>query len=261
MTADSTITINGITIGTEQIYAEMQYHAANNRFDAIHAARQALVVRELLIQRAVDLKLSKRQDALKKPDAIVDELLEREISIPTADLETCQRFYQTHKHRFMTSPLFEVSHILYSAPPSDTQSRDMAYDRAKKATFQIIADPQCFAAIAKAESACSSAQQGGFLGQITKGQTTPAFELALFGMQDGDISREPVASEFGYHLIKIHKRLDGKKLPFDVVHDWIIDYLERQSWQRAFHQYIMWLAGQAKITGINIVKASSPLVQ
>lgn len=261
MTADPQITINGIAIGTDQIYAEMQYHAASNRFDAIHAARQALVIRELLIQRAVDLELSNREDALRKPDTIVDELLKREISIPSADLETCQRFYQTHKHRFMTSPLFEVSHILYSAPPSDTKSLNMAFDRAKKAALQITEDPNCFASIAMAESTCSSAQQGGFLGQITKGQTTSAFELALFSMQDGDISKEPVATEFGYHLIKIHKRLNGKTLPFDAVHDWIIDYLERQAWQRAFHQYVLLLAGQVEITGFSMPKALSPLVQ
>jgi hypothetical protein len=43
------------------------------------------------------------------------------------------------------------------------------------------------------------------LGQISKGQTMPAFETALFAMREGDMSQEPVASEVGYHIIKVHE--------------------------------------------------------
>jgi peptidyl-prolyl cis-trans isomerase C len=163
--------------------------------------------------------------------------------------------------RFYTSPLFEASHILYLAPPSDEDARQSALEKAQTALERVTKKPDSFAAIAKAESACSSAKNGGHLEQITKGQTTPAFEGALLNMQEGEISKEPLASEFGYHIIKVHKRLEGKQLPFDAVHEWVADTLKRQSWQRAFSQYVQLLAGQAEISGFKLKAADTPLVQ
>ncbi len=262
MIAAPGITVNGIKITSEQINSEVQYHPAESLFSAKYEAMQSLVIKELLIQRAVDLGLCDDHDeAIKKPDDILEILFEKEITVPDADIETCQRFYEANKGKFYTSPLFEASHILYPAPSEDQEARDLALKSANKALARINEKPESFEKIAQTESACSSAKTGGHLEQITKGQTTPAFEIALLDMQEGEISKEPLASEFGYHLIKIHKRLEGKQLPFDAVEDWITDYLKRQSWQRAFSQYVQLLAGKAEISGFQLKHADSPLVQ
>ena len=255
------ITVNGIKITPEQINAEVQYHPAESLFSAKYEAMQALVVRELLIQRAVDLKLCTHDEGIKNPDKALEVLFEKEITVPEADEETCRRFYEQNRKRFFTSPLFEAAHILYPAPPGDEEARKIALEKAQKALERIKKKPEHFETIAKTESACSSAKMGGHLGQVTKGQTTPAFETALLDMQEGEISKQPLASEFGYHLIKVHKRLEGQQLPFEAVQDWIADYLQRQSWQRAFNQYIQLLAGQAKVSGFHLKQAGTPLVQ
>ena len=255
------ITVNGVKITSEQINSEVQYHPAENLPNAKYEAMQALVVRELLIQRAVDLELCDHDEAMNKSDEIFETLFEKEITVPEADERTCRTFYENNKDRFYTSPLFEASHILYPAAPVDEEARAASLKSAEEALVRIQKKPESFETIAQTESACSSAQTGGHLGQITKGQTTPAFEAALLDMQEGDISKEPLASEFGYHLIKVHKRLEGEQLPFEAVHDWIVDHLRRQSWQRAFSQYVQLLAGQAEISGFQLKKAESPLVQ
>lgn len=261
MIAAPGITVNGIKITPEQINSEVQYHPAESLFSAKYEAMQSLVVRELLIQRAVNLGLCVHDEALQNPDDILETLFEAEIETPEADEKTCKHFYENNKGRFYTSPLFEASHILYLAPSDDEDARQLALENAQKALERVTKNPESFAAIAKAESACSSAKNGGHLEQITKGQTTPAFEVALLSMQEGEISKEPLASEFGYHVIKVHKRLEGKQLPFEAVHEWIEDHLRRQSWQRAFSQYVQLLAGQAKISGFQLKAADSPLVQ
>lgn len=255
------ITVNGIKITPDQINAEVQYHPAENLFSAKYESMQALVVRELLIQRACALGLCKHDEAVRNPDDILEALFEQEIDVPEADLQTCERFYENHKKQFYTSPLFEAAHILYPASPDEEDACGIALEKAQKALKRIQQKPDRFEAIARAESACSSAKMDGHLGQITKGQTTPAFESALLDMQEGDISAEPLASEFGYHVIKVHKRIEGDQLPFEAVQEWIADYLRRQSWQRAFSQYVQLLAGQAEISGFKLKQADTPLVQ
>jgi peptidyl-prolyl cis-trans isomerase C len=255
------IEVNGVKISIDEINAEVQYHPAESLFSAKYEAMKALVIREVLIQRAAELGLCERNEAIKHPDAVIDDLLAHEITVPEADEETCKRYYEQNTKKFCTSPLFEVSHILYIAPPDDEKARSEAREKAQSALDKIKASPGLFEAIAKNESACSSAKDGGRLGQISRDQTMPAFETALFQMQEGEISVDPVASEVGYHIIRVHNRVDGKQLPFENAKNWIAQELHDKSWEKAFNQYVQLLVGRCKISGFRLEGAQSPLVQ
>lgn len=256
------IVVNGVRISPDEISAEVQYHPAETLQNAKKEAMKALVVRELLLQRAAELGLCMRDEAVKKPDEIIDLLLKQEIQVPEPDRETCLRYYESNRKKFCTSPLYEASHILYLAPPEDEKARATALAKAQNALARLVVQPGLFQAIAKEESACLSAAQGGHLGQISRGQTMPAFEAALREMVEGELSKAPVASEVGYHLIRLHKKADGAQLPFTVVEEWVMDHLSTQSWEKAFRQYLQILAGRAKISGFRFdMVASSPLVQ
>jgi peptidyl-prolyl cis-trans isomerase C len=253
------ITVNGVKITPDQIGEEVQYHPAPTLPEARYKAMLALVVRELLLQQAAKMQLCK--DAPEIPEDVIDRVLDRELSVPTPDVEACLRYYENNKSRFRTSPLFDVSHILYLAPPEEKDVREKARMRAERAIEIIKKMPGEFDVLARSESACSSAKDGGYLGQIGKGQTLPAFEAALMGMKGGEISQEPVPSEVGYHVILLHRRVEGQQLPFDAVSDWIAGFLKQQSWRRAFSQYVQILAGQAEISGFHLKIAETPLVQ
>ena len=255
------VTVNGVAITPEQIGAEVQYHPSENLPDAKYRAMQALVIRELLLQKASSMGLYNRGDTSKDADEVIESLLEREIHVPEPDHDECERYYKNNKGKFHTAPLFEASHIFYPALPQDCEARDSAFDRAKASLKKIKDNPDLFESIARAESACSSAQMGGFLGQISKGQTVPAFEKALMLMAEGDVSSEPVETEVGYHIIHVHKRANGKPLPAETAAKWVSDYLKRESWQRAFKQYIQILAGESEISGFRLKASETPLVQ
>ncbi len=250
------ITVNDVKITAEEIDAEVQYHPAESLVEAKHGAMQALVIRELLLQRAAELDLVDKDE-----DEAIDKLLDKEIIVPEPDTETCKRYYDSNLKLFYTSPLFQVSHILYLAPKEDTEALANAKVKAEKSLELIKLKPELFEHIAKEESGCSSAKDGGRLGQISKDQTMPEFEAALMKMQAGELSNEPVETDVGFHIIKVDERADGQQLPYDSVADNIIEFLKTKSWTTAFNQYIQLLAGNAKISGFRLKQADSPLVQ
>jgi peptidyl-prolyl cis-trans isomerase C len=71
----------------------------------------------------------------------------------------------------------------------------------------------------------------------------------------------PVETRYGVHVLRLDAREDGRQLPFEAVQERIADYLQQQSWNRAVAQYISILAGKARIEGLRMAAASSPLVQ
>ncbi|HRC25840.1 MAG TPA: peptidylprolyl isomerase [Alphaproteobacteria bacterium] len=257
------VTVNGVLIPPDRIGAEVQYHPAESLPEARYRAMEALVVQELLRQRVVGLGLCTPTDS-DGPDAVdeaVEGLLEREIDVPEPDPEACRRYYENNPHKFLSAPLAEVSHILYAAPPDDAQARRVAKERAQAALERIRTDPQVFEAIARAESACPSGPSGGFLGQVGKGQTLPAFEDALFAMAEGEISARPVETSVGYHLLWVHRCVHSQPLPVDVALERIADHLRKKAWLTAFHRYVHDLAAQATISGFRLKTAQAPLMQ
>ena len=90
----------------------------------------------------------------------------------------------------------------------------------------------------------------------------PEFETFLFNLEPGQICPVPVKTRFGYHVLRLDRRIEGRQLPFEAVRDRIADYLREHVWRRAVSQYLQLArVGQAEIRGIELNGASLPLVQ
>jgi peptidyl-prolyl cis-trans isomerase C len=59
-----------------------------------------------------------------------------------------------------------------------------------------------FAEMAKKHSTCTSAVNGGDLGEIKTGKADSDFEEASLNLKIGEVTKVPVRTRFGYHLIK-----------------------------------------------------------
>lgn len=260
------ITVDGVAIPEEAILHEAQNHPADNPGEALRAAAHALVVRQLLLNEARRLDMlcdvqSENGQTETFEDAAIRALTEREVNVPAARDDECRRFYELNRDRFTSAPLYEARHILVAAPESDAQRREKARLEAQDICNALQKDPRGFSEVAKAVSACSSAAQGGNLGQLSPGSTVPEFEAAMAQMMPGEITRSPVATRFGFHVIALDRAVEARQLPFEAVKVRIADWLEAQTFARAVAQYVSILAGRAKITGIDMDGASSPLVQ
>ena len=261
--------VNGVEISDHAINSELQYHPAGSVEQAREAAARALVVRELLLQAADQLGITRpdppergQADERETDDeALIRTLIGREVTTPEPDDASCRRFYEHNLKRFRSPDLFEAAHILFVADPEDCDASARAKAQASAVLHDVLAAPERFSDLARALSACPSAAQGGNLGQITRGQTVPEFETFLFNLEPGQICPVPVKTRFGYHVLRLDRRIEGRQLPFEAVSDKIARYLREHVWRRAVSQYLQLLAGQAEIRGIEFRGASTPLVQ
>lgn len=261
------VRVNGHEIPRAAITREIQNHPAESPVAAREAAAQALVVQELLLQEArargivaepLDLGGGRREI---DEDALVRQLLDDALDLPTPTEAECKRFYETNIDRFRSPTIWEPAHILLSVPPADATAREAARNRATEIIKLLIEYPERFKQLARECSTCPSRKQGGNLGQVSSGQTTPAFEAALKTMLPGAISAEPVETPYGFHIIQLTRYIEGRTLPFEAVHEKISDYLADAVFQRAVSQFVSLLAGKATIEGVEINRSLSPLVQ
>ncbi len=145
--------------------------------------------------------------------------------MPAADEATCRRYYEANRARFRSPDLFAAQHILFAAAPDDDEARTAAKACAAEALRTLADSPDRFADLARAMSDCPSREQGGDLGQITRGSTVPEFETFLMSLDEGETCPVPVESRYGFHIVKLNRRATGRELPFEQVQQRIADYL------------------------------------
>jgi peptidyl-prolyl cis-trans isomerase C len=255
------IRVNGKTISPTHIFAEMQYHPAATREAAMNEAAEALVVRELLLQRATTQGLEWEVGNPVSEEEAINQLLEREVAVPEADDETCRRWYDANRAKFRTKPLFEASHILYLAPRDDTEARVIARERAKTTLNRLAEHPGDFPAIAQTESRCSTASDGGRLGQIGLGDTSPELDAFFMTLEPGQICPVPIETDYGVHVVQLNQRIEPRELSFDDVKERVLQLLEESVWRTAVRHYLYALSANAKVEGIDFRTSGTPLVQ
>ncbi len=261
-----TVSVNGTVIQREVIAREVQNHPAEKPILAWQAAARALVVRELLLQEARRLAIAAEplrdtEGRSETPEeAATRALIEREVVTPVPDESACRRFYEQNRWRFRSGDLHEAAHILIAAPRDNVAARSAARATADAILSSVRANPALFDELARNRSDCrTSAENGGHLGQVTRGQTVAEFEVALARMREGDLA--VVETRYGFHVVRLDRRAPGQALPFELARDRIADYLAVRVQRHALAQYVAVLAGRAEITGITLAAADSPLVQ
>ncbi|MGN1288814.1 MAG: peptidylprolyl isomerase [Bradyrhizobium sp.] len=261
-----TVSVNGTVIPREVIAREVQNHPAEKPILAWQAAARALVVRELLLQesRRLDISAEPLHDAEGRSEtaeeAAMRALIEREVSTPAPDETECRRFYEQNRQRFLTGDLYEAAHILIAAPRDDAAARTAARATAETILSSVQADSALFDELARSRSDCrTSAQNGGHLGQLTRGQTVEEFDAGLARMHEGELAI--VETRYGFHVIRLDRRVLGRMLPFELVRERIAGYLAASVQRRALSQYVSVLAGRAEIAGVTLAASTSPLLQ
>jgi len=256
------VRVDGVEIEPEAIVREIQHHPAPDAETAWIEAARALAIRQLLLQegRRLGLEAVPEEDEAGRTeaedDALIRTLLETQVEPERPGEAECRRYYDAHSERFRTPDLFEAAHILIEPDGDAEESWAHAERRARDIADGVGDDPAAFAAAARAQSACASAQQDGSLGQIRRGELVAEIQTALEHLPDATTAREPVRSRFGWHVLRLQRRIAGRTLPYELVRERIADMLEARSWTVASARYVTTLASRAQIEGIRIEGAA-----
>jgi len=161
-----------------------------------------------------------------------------------------RKYYDENPNQFQVPEMVRASHILISTELTDpnvdpNQFKAKAKEKAEGLLKQVR-DGGDFAALAKENSACPSAAQGGQLPEFGRGQMVKPFEDAAFGLKVGEIS-DLVETQFGYHIIKVTEHRDPSTITFDQAKDQIVANLKSSQTRQAFQKYIGALQDKAKI--------------
>jgi peptidyl-prolyl cis-trans isomerase D len=185
--------------------------------------------------------------------------VEAGLQVSQADLES---YYNQHRDQYRTTEQVKASHIWIKMPfpgadgKVDDKQVDAAQHRADD-LLQQIKNGAKFEDIAKKYSEDpSSANVGGSLGWISRGQTSPEFEKVAFSMPKGQISGV-VKSSDGFHIIRVDDKQEAHMKSLDEVKAQIEPIIKQQKAQQAAQKIAETLVGQARTQGIDAAAAAS----
>lgn len=122
--------------------------------------------------------------------------------------------------------------VAATPPANEVRARHILV-KSREEAVAVIAELDAgadFVELAKERSTGPSAPEGGDLGYFGPGQMVEPFEKAAFAMDVGTHSKEPVESQFGWHVIKVEDKRTQQPPSYDDVKEQIRSILFREAY-------------------------------
>jgi peptidyl-prolyl cis-trans isomerase C len=151
------------------------------------------------------------------------------VDAPPVDYEViAYEKYLVNPDTWKTEERIDVSHILIS---SESRSSKAALQLATEIGEELQLDPSRFDAMVEEYSEDPSKKvNGGRFPQVKRNDMVKPFEAAAFAMDDpGEIS-SPVETTYGFHIIRLNRKMPGSVPPFEDI--------KAQAMRQAREQYL-----------------------
>ena len=238
----------GITVSDKEVDQELE-NIKQQVGEQARASGQNLENQEAFDQALKENNISEqelRQDI--RENLPVQEVQERVSGNAEPSQEEVQKFYDDNKTQFAQPAQRCARHILFNKDQKEKAEE-------VKAELQNGAD---FAALARENSQDpGSAEKGGDLGCLGKGETVPPFEEATFAAEQGEIVG-PVETEFGFHIIEVTEIREEQTQPLEDVEAQITDQLAATQQEEEFTK---WLDEQKKERNVKYLPGYKPASQ
>ena len=206
-----------LTLAEAELDPEFQRMPAEQRQLAALAAVVDIktLARKAEAEKFQDSELFKRQMAYLRDRTLHNLLFKAEVVDPITEEEIKAR-YEKEVAATPAEDEIKARHILVKT------------EEEAKAIIAELETGRDFVELAKEKSTGPSAADGGDLGYFTKGRMVPPFEAAAFALKAGEFTKEPVKSDFGWHVIKVEDTRKAEPPVFDKVKDQVQQVLLRE---------------------------------
>ncbi|MFZ2525521.1 MAG: peptidyl-prolyl cis-trans isomerase [Candidatus Ferrigenium altingense] len=230
--------VNGVSIPQARIDLRVKAAAAQGQADSPElrkAIRDDMINLEVMAQEAVKAGLDKNPDVvqqveLAKQSVLVGAFVQDYAKSHPISEDQLKQEYDKLKAK-LGNKEYNTRHILVE---TEAEAKDIIAQLGKKAKFEKLA--------AKSKDT-GSAAQGGSLGWAVPGNFVPEFANALLNLKKGEYTKEPVQSQFGWHVIKLDDTRELKVPPFEEIKAQLQQRLQQQSIKKAIDE----LRAKAKI--------------
>ncbi len=207
------------------------------------AAVTALIEIKLMAKKAEDEGIDKTEDFKRQMAFLRDRALhsaevEEIVSKGVTDQDVRARY---DKQIADTPPETEI-HARHILVKTEQEAKDIIKELDNGADFEKLAVER---------STGPSGPKGGDLGYFSKGQMVPSFEKAAFALDAGQYTKEPVQTQFGWHVIKVEDKRAKQPPAFDDVKDQIRNSLMRE----------VYIAAVAKMRDAATIEINDPEVK
>jgi peptidyl-prolyl cis-trans isomerase C len=237
---DPVAIVNGKTL-TQQDYNDylevrtQQGHGKSNSNREI--VLEELIQRQLLLQKAHELKINETAEFQEKINTLRDNLLmsavvENYLKENSIDDTKVKQEYDKQVAEINVPYEYKAQHILVK---SQEQAQKLTQELKQGGSFAMLAE--------KYSIDTGSAKEGGELGWITESNVVAEFGTALKALEKGHYTTEPVKTKYGWHIIKLDDKRHVSVPPFEKVQAQIRMALQNKQIQ----DYLEQLTQQAKI--------------
>lgn len=258
LSAQTLVTVNGAKISTEDVDNALM-EATQGRFNQVPADKQEefkkqvlqqLIAKELVYDDAVKTGIIKSQE-FKDEYAKVQERIKKELAIQVWQKKQMDKvevsekelksYYDKNQDEFNEKESVHARHILVKTE-SDAESIITTLKSLKGSDLK-----EKFIELAKEKSTGPSGPKGGDLGFFSQGQMVPEFNDKVFSMEVGTITKKPVKTQFGYHVIYLEEKRSARVRTFTEVKSFIEQRLKMEKFKDAMKETMDKLQKQATI--------------
>ena len=180
-----------------------------------------LINQHLIAQQAYKENLDKNKKVLseinKRKEQIMAKYWLNSYLSQKLDKKNLKNFYNNYLKSFKSSKEYNASHIL-------VKEEKEALNIIKKLNNKSL-----FSDLAKEFSVGPSGKTGGKLGWFSSGQMVKEFEKATFILNKGQITKEPVKTKFGFHIITLNDVRISQPKNFTEIEPEIINMIKKKS--------------------------------
>lgn len=249
--SDILATVNGKNITKQDAEAFVSATAPNAHFSQLNPAQQKMIT-ERLIEKELFKELAKKEGIENDPEfkaaleKIKGELsvnlwMKKQLDTIVVSDSEAKEFYEKNKEKFIQKEMVQASHILVK----DEKTAKEIIKELKPLKGKALKEK--FVELAKAKSTGPSGPKGGELGKFSKGQMVPEFSKAVWSLKKGEITLEPVKTQFGYHVILLEDKIKAQTVPYEKVKEKIIASLKQQQFAQKVAAMAKELKSKAKI--------------